>query len=272
MATLLEAKSKFQRIKIEEDQMHTGDWILYLDDYFQLSTFSEFKYHESLITIPMCAAPSIDRVLICGAGDGMSLREALKFPYCRPVMAELDPGMIEIFRDMPQFSKYNNNSMKDPRAAVWTGDAVNYMETCKQNGTKFNCIFWDFPGIPDINPSELNLFSVKNLNLMMDLLPSYGVFATHISIPVPITVKMIKTLRARGYTCWTYDAYYDFSGNYDTFLVASQCQLNKVRPVPDSCRWANNDRVRVAFSKSTEVIPEDDEYFTHFLGLDDIEQ
>lgn len=263
----LEAISKFQRIKITEDRIHPGEWVLYLDDLFQLSTFTEFKYHESLITMPMCAAPSIDRILICGAGDGMSLREALKFKYSIPTMVELDPGMIEIFKN-PMYAKYNGNSLSDPRAQLHTDDAINFM---KKSQDKYNIIVWDFPSPPDGNPKENNLFSPENVRSMLNILANGGVFATHISIPIASMIGLVRELKKHAFYCWVYEAYYDHFGSHDTFLVASQTSLGQIRNVPETCRWANRDRLRIAFSEATEINELKQEYCLQFLGLDDFE-
>ena len=269
MSTLLEAQSKYQRIRIEDDWNHPNDWILYLDDLFQLSTWSEYKYHESLITMPMVVAPSIDRIIICGGGDGMSLRESLRFKYCLPTLVELDPGMLQIFRDMPEYAKYNDNSFKNERANIIVGDAVKYLEQPFES--KWNMIVWDFPG-PKDDDSDAGLYTYSNLNNVINNLHEEGVFVTHVSIPIPVMYNLVKTLRARGFYCWTYDAYYSLDGAHDSFLVASRHPLVKQRNIPSESRWATNDRVRLAFSNATELTDEKSEYFMHFLDMGEFEQ
>jgi len=266
---MLEAQSQYQRIRIVDDRHHPGEFTLYLDDMFQLKTWIEFKYHESLVTMPMCCAPEIDRVLICGGGDGMSLREALKFSYSKPTLVELDPGMVKIFRDMPEYSKFNNNSMSDPRAEVVIGDAIKYM---REDNSKYNVICWDFPSPSDELAEKDTLFKRNNLGLVVSHLQTGGVFSTHISMSTSLMVNVIKFFRNLGFYCWVYDCFYDNYGNQDTFLVVSERPLRQLRKVPDSCRWANPDRIRIGYSVATEITPEREQYIAQFLTLEDFEQ
>lgn len=269
MATLLEAKSNFQHIKITSDLMHEGELVLYLDTLWQFSTFTEWKYHESLITIPMCAAPQIDRVLICGGGDGMALREALRFG-CLPTLVELDPGMITVFRDIPEYAKYNRDSMKNPRAKIVTGDAIKFLENSQE---QYHMIVWDFPSPGDDNfNGALKLYSAANIRKAIKCLYNSGVFVAQVSIETSALAPLVKEFFNQGFKCWHYDAYYDQSGNHDSFLVASRNQLRMERKPPKDSRYANEDRVRIAFSKATEIVKEDIEYYIHFAHLEQIEQ
>lgn len=269
MPTLLEAKSKFQHIKINSDRWHDGEIILYLDSLWQFSSFTEWKYHESLITLPMCAAPQNDRVLICGGGDGLALREALKF-NCLPTLVELDPGMIGLFRDMPDYAKYNKNSMKDPRANVVCGDAIKFMQDSKD---QYHVVIWDFPSPGDDNVNNcMSLYSAANIRKAINCLYPSGVFVAQVSIETAALSPIVKELFNQGFKCWHYDVYYDNSGSHDSFLVASRNQLKMERKPPMGCRYATEDRVRIAFSRATEIVKEDIEYFMHFSHLEQIEQ
>lgn len=269
MATLLEAKSKFQTIKINSDRWHDGEIILYLDSLWQFSSFTEWKYHESLITIPMCAAPQMDRVLICGGGDGLALREALRF-NCLPTLVELDPGMIALFRDMPDYAKYNKYSMKDPKVKVVVGDAIKFMEDCND---KYHVIVWDFPSPGDENINgSLALYSPVNIRKAIKCLYNSGVFVAQCSIETAALAPLVKEFFNQGFKCWHYDCWYDNTGSHDSFLVASRNQLRMERKPPMGTRYATEDRVRIAFSRATEIVPEDIEYFMHFNHLEQIEQ
>ena len=265
---MLEAQSRFQRIKIVPDRKYDGEVKLFLDDLFQLSTYSEFKYHESLITIPMCAAPNIDRVLICGGGDGMSLREALRFPYCKPTMVELDAGMIAVWRDMPEYAKYNNDSMKDSRAHILTGDARKFLNNPAMDGNNYDLIAWDFPGGDD----DGNLYSIEVLNQTINSLSQNGVFTTHVSVPLSKMIKLVMELKKRDFYVWYFDAFYDVDGNHDSFIVASKRYLSLQRPVPEGCRWANEARVKVAFSDGTEINSARISYFINFLDQEMVDE
>jgi spermidine synthase len=63
-------------------------------------------------------------VLLLGAGDGLALREILKYPAVREVVViELDPEMLALATRHPTLVKLNGKSFADPRVRVIVGDA-----------------------------------------------------------------------------------------------------------------------------------------------------
>ena len=61
---------------------------LFLDGDLQLSTLDEYRYHEALVHPVMSANPHRRQVLLLGAGDGMALREVLKWPEVERVLPD----------------------------------------------------------------------------------------------------------------------------------------------------------------------------------------
>ena len=55
------------------------DLRLFLNSHLQFSSRDEYRYHESLVH-PGLASVGAKRVLILGGGDGLALREVLKYP------------------------------------------------------------------------------------------------------------------------------------------------------------------------------------------------
>ena len=53
---------------------------LYIDGNLQFDSRDEAIYHESLALPALCLARTPKKVLICGGGDGLALREVLRFP------------------------------------------------------------------------------------------------------------------------------------------------------------------------------------------------
>ncbi len=267
MATLLEAKSKYQHIKVTNDRLHDGEIILWLDDMWQFGSHIEYRYHEALITLPMCVAPQIDRVLVCGGGDGLALREALKFKECIPTLCELDGGMIEVFR-MAEYAKYNKNSLSDPRAKIVIEDAIKFMDqTAHFTNEKFNLIVWDFPS-PSSDEDDKDcggLYTKENLQKALKCLAPNGVFASQVSIPIVTLSVIIKELMLQDYYVWTYDTMYDSGGNHDSFIVASKTKLWQQRPIPEDCRFVSEKKIKAGFSAATLVVPEDFNYYLEFL-------
>jgi spermidine synthase len=80
-------RTQYQDIVLTE---RDGDLRLFLNGDLQFSSVDEHRYHESLVH-PAMAGPH-ERVLVLGGGDGLALREVLKYPGVeRAVEVDLDP-------------------------------------------------------------------------------------------------------------------------------------------------------------------------------------
>jgi len=83
----------------------------YIGGSLQFDTNDEHIYHESLV-VP--AASILARrvkgpfeALIMGGGDGLALRELIRFPYLkRAVLVDYDPGVLELGKTV--FRAFNN--------------------------------------------------------------------------------------------------------------------------------------------------------------------
>lgn len=91
----------------------------YINGNLQFNSADEAIYHENLVHPAFTLVPEARRVLILGGGDGLALREVLKYPRVREVvLCDLDPGMTELARQHPGFLALNGNSFADARVAV----------------------------------------------------------------------------------------------------------------------------------------------------------
>lgn len=269
MASILNVNTKFQNIKIDPSYRTPGEIVLFCDNAWQLDTAVEFKYHESLITIPMAAAPSIVRTLICGGGDGMALRETLKFPEVQQsTLVEIDEGMIKLFRD-DQWAKFNSRSMHDPRANVVCEDALAF---AKKNTGLYDMVVLDFPSPGGSNKDKNypNLYSRENIEGFLKLLKPFGILSMQVSMPYIYLAGIAGQLLDKGYFVWNYDTYYN-PRNADSFMVASREKIRLSRPIPKGCRFANPKRVEAAFSTVTEVTREHLDYYRQFCHGEDVE-
>lgn len=272
MATLLEAQSKLQNIKITDDRSHPGEIVLWLSGLWQFGSFNEYRYHDALVSLPMCVSPQIDRVLIAGGGDGLALRSALMFKECNPTLVELDNGMLEVFR-MSAYAKYNQNSLDNKRAKIVVGDAIAFMDhTANFTTERYNVIIWDFPS-PGDEPNQdcTNLYTRENIQKAIKCLSENGVFASQVSLPISILGPIVKELMAQGFYVWQYDVMYDTKGNHDAFIVASKKKLWQQRPVPEFCRFASPEKIKAGFSKATEIVDDDLAYYLQFLYQEDLD-
>src|SRR5260370_7142247 len=67
------------------------DLRLFLNSHLQFSSRDEYRYHESLVHPGLAAVPAPRRVLILGGGDGLAVREILKYPQVESIpLVDLD--------------------------------------------------------------------------------------------------------------------------------------------------------------------------------------
>ncbi len=110
---ILAETTPYQHIVLTESPR--GEIRCYINGNLQFSSVDEHIYHENLVHPAMTIAPNRQRVLILGGGDGMALREVLKYPDVEEVvLVDIDPAMTTLFRDDPLLSALNDHSFSHP--------------------------------------------------------------------------------------------------------------------------------------------------------------
>ena len=89
----------YQRIVITRGR---AGFQLFLNGNLQFSSTDEYRYHEALVHPAMLLANNPRRVLVLGGGDGLALREVLKYPSVeRVTFVDLDPEMTRLSSRFP---------------------------------------------------------------------------------------------------------------------------------------------------------------------------
>lgn len=173
-----------------------GPLALYLDGRLRVSAETEFRYHEALVHPAMAGGPH-RRVLVLGGGDGLAVREILRYRSVRSVtVVELDPGVLRLARTDPGLSRLNRHSLADPRVRVVTEDAFDWLRQQgmrRRRQTPYDVIVSDLPD-PGIATST-KLYSQEFYGLAARVLAGDGRLVVHAGPPVE---------RARLY--WTVEA------------------------------------------------------------------
>ncbi len=137
--SLLNEKSNYQNIHL----LQVSDIRLYLDKQLQFSSVDEQIYHEALVHPIMSKVIDPKRVLILGGGDGLALREVLKYETVLHVdLVDLDEAMINMARNVPEIVSLNNNSFLDSRVNVHVCDAKEFLNS---PSSLYDVIIIDFP-------------------------------------------------------------------------------------------------------------------------------
>ncbi len=144
-------RSKYQEIVLTRAG---DDFRLYIDGSLQFSTSDEYRYHEMLVYPAVALNSGKDiSVLVMGGGDGLAVRELLRFRNVLHVtLIELDEYMVSLARNNSTFRSINRDSLNDPRVTVVTGDASDYLA---RNTLRYDVIIADFPDPHDETVSKL---------------------------------------------------------------------------------------------------------------------
>lgn len=139
--------TNYQRIVVTRGG---GGFQLYLNGHLQFNSIDEYRYHEALVHPAMASCASPRRIAVLGGGDGLALREILKYRQVEHVtLVDLDPGMTGLSRSFPPLTDLNVHSFDDPRVRVVNRDAMLWLEEC---GESFDVVVVDFP-----DPSNFSL-------------------------------------------------------------------------------------------------------------------
>jgi spermidine synthase len=209
------------------------DLRLFLNGDLQLSTLDEYRYHESLIHPAFSAQGEPHRILLLGAGDGMALREILKWPTVETVtVIELDPAMITLAKNHPALAKANQHAFDDPRVIVRFGDAFKLVTDLSET---FDVIVADFPD-PDVEALS-KLYSLGFYRQIRQHLSPSGIFITQASSPffAPQSFAcIVTTLKAAAFQTYPYTVSVPSFGPWG-FVLASTHDINTANlslPIP----------------------------------------
>ena len=145
--TLFSAQSPYQKIEVI-DTVGFGR-VLIIDNVFMTSEYDEFLYHEMLTHPALTTAPSIERVLVIGGGDGGTVREVLRHPDVKEcVMVEIDEMVVDVSKEhLPGIG----TAWDDPRLEVRFIDAVDYVN--KSTDASYDVILLD--GTDPVGPGAM---------------------------------------------------------------------------------------------------------------------
>src|ERR1700676_4635221 len=108
--------TRYQRIVLTRWK---EDLRLFLNSHLQFSSRDEYRYHEALVHPSLAALPGARRVLVMGGGDGLAVREILKYPDVQSItLVDLDSEMTRLFSTHSAFTELNQHSLIAPRVRV----------------------------------------------------------------------------------------------------------------------------------------------------------
>ena len=221
-------KTPYQRLTITR---MSDDIRLFIDGNLQFASIDEHRYHEALVHPAFAAREQLGggparRVLVLGGGDGLALRELLRYPSVEHIdLVDLDPQMTALFRDTPMLAELNQGSLADPRVSVHNADAMIWLEQ-RRSGEAGPWQPWDVivVDLPDPNNLSLGkLYTVAFYRLVRAALAKDGVAVVQSTSP-HLSPRaywcIVATLDAAGLNPLPYHAHVPSFGDWGFNLVA----------------------------------------------------
>lgn len=237
----------YQRIVITKQAQ---DLRLFLNSNLQFSSVDEYRYHEALVHPVLSALEKPENVLIIGGGDGLALREVLKYPDVKAVtLIDLDPEMTRLFSSNSMLTELNKKSLISPKVTVYNQDAFLWLRELQEQKEKprFDAVIIDVPDPSNFSVGKLySLTFFKLLHSVMDKDSLAVVQSTSPLVARKSFWCVNNTLEASGFQTTAYHAYVPSFGDWG-FVIASHKPYTRPEHYPDGLKFVSIETVREMF-------------------------
>ena len=241
----------YQRIVVTRGR---AGFQLFLNGNLQFSSTDEYRYHEALVHPPMLLANNPKRVLVLGGGDGLALREVLKYPSVEHVtLVDLDPEMTKLSSRFPLLATLNKHSFEDPRVQVINEDAFIWVEDTTE--APYDAAIVDFP---DPNTFALGkLYTTRFYRLLRSRLNENAAISVQSTSPMFARNSywcIIRTLEAAGFIVKPYYTAVPSFGLWG-FALARMSPFEIPRHPPSGLRFLDDQTLTAMFTFSSDIGP-----------------
>lgn len=209
---------------------------LYLNGHLQFNSLDEYRYHEALVHPAVSPLRSPRRILVLGGGDGLAVREILRYPTIQAVtLVDLDPGMTTLADRFPPLAALNESALSDPRVTVVNQDA--FIWVGGNDGAKFDAAIIDFPDPGTFSIGKL--YTTRFYRMLKDRLNPRALVTVQCTSPLVAPQSywcIIHTLEAAGYHVRPYHAAVPTFGEWGYALASIDPMEDRLRLSPDVAR------------------------------------
>lgn len=224
-------QSHYQKIVLTSWHDHFS---LFLNNNLQFNSFDEYRYHEALVHLPTQMffdlrgddnAPL--RVLIMGGGDGLAVREFLRYPNLVLLdLVDIDPAMTNLAKTNAWLKALNHNALFDQRVTIHNEDAFLFV---RRPGLLYDVVVLDFPDPGNFAVGKL--YSDLFFQRLKKILSPGAVAVAQATSPFVARTAfwcIHNTIAAQGYSTLPYHTYVPSFGEWG-FVAFAQSKLTVPR-------------------------------------------
>jgi len=226
---------------------------LFLNSHLQFSSRDEYRYHEALIHPGLSAIPAPRRVLVLGGGDGLAVREILKYPQIASItLVDLDPEMTRLFSTHPMLTALNQKSFLSSKVHIINADAFPWVDS---DTDSFDFIVIDFPD--PTNYALGKLYTTAFYKAVARHLSSQGLIVVQSTSPMFARDSywcIVETLKQAGLRTYPYHVYVPSFGEWG-FVIAGYRDYQPPTTLPSALRFINVDGLPALFQFPPDMSP-----------------
>lgn len=257
-------------------------YTFFLNGRTQFASNDERLYHSMMVYPAMAASAQHNKVLIIGGGDGLALRDVLRWNPQKVTLLDLDGEVIKFFSHPviedgeplnQSLLKLNRYAFSDPRVDIQIGDAFLTVDTLLQQEAIFDTIIVDLPdpGHPDLN----KMYSARFYSKLKHLLAGDGAIAIQSTSPyhakrtflcIGKTVKYAGFLHVEQYH-WNVPSFGDWGWTIATKNGASaKARLHEINQLLVDDGWTTKAILLAAFAFGQHYFAELNQIKVNRLG------
>ena len=202
----------------------------------------------------MLLANNPRRVLVLGGGDGLALREILKYPSVEQItLVDLDPDMTKLSSRFPLLAALNQHSFENPRVHVINEDAFVWLD--QTTDAPYDAAIVDFP---DPNSFALGkLYTSRFYRLLRQRLTDTAGVSVQSTSPMFARNSywcIVRTLEAAGFVVKPYYTAVPSFGLWGYALARATPFALPTKP-PDGLRFLDEQTLAAMFQLSKDIEP-----------------
>jgi spermidine synthase len=226
---------------------------LFLNSHLQFSSRDEYRYHEALIHPGLSKVPVPRHVLVLGGGDGLAVREILKYPQVETItLVDLDPEMTRLFSTHPMLIALNQKSLSSPKVHIINADAFPWVDS---NADSFDFIVIDFPD--PTNYSLGKLYTTTFYKAVARHLSAQGLMVVQSTSPMFARDSywcIAETIKNAGLRTYPYHVYVPSFGEWG-FVIAGMREYSPPTALPSGLRFVDVQGLPALFQFPPDMAP-----------------